>query len=305
MAYHDPVLLRESIQGLQIDPRGTYVDATFGGGGHAGEIIRHLQGGRLYAFDQDQDAGANVALYNEESFSFIPVNFRYMKKYLRLNGVNTVDGILADLGISSHQIDIPERGFSTRHDAELDMRMDRRTALTAKEIINTYHETALQQVLGAYGEVRNAKSLAVALVAARRLSPINTVAELKQVVKPFAPKYRENKYLAQVFQSLRIEVNDELKALEELLLQCEELLKVGGRLVVISYHSLEDRLVKNYMNKGNTSGMVTKDFYGNLLRPFKPMVKKPLIASAGEVAANPRSRSAKLRIAERLPWQRT
>ncbi len=304
MPYHEPVLLSESVAGLSINPQGIYVDATFGGGGHAQEILKHLSGGRLFGFDQDLDAQGNAESFDEESFSLIPVNFRYMKKYLRLNGVNNVDGILADLGISSHQIDIPERGFSTRYEAELDMRMDQRTALTARKIINSYDETALHRVLGKYGEVRNAKTLAAALVVARGQQPIDTIEQLKQVLKPLAPRNRENKYMAQVFQALRIEANDEMGALEDLLVQSELLIKEGGRLVVISYHSLEDRMVKNFINKGNTRGDEQKDFYGNLLRPFKPVVRKPIVASDQELASNPRARSAKLRIAERIAWQR-
>ena len=280
------------------------MDATFGGGGHSQAIFEKLSTGRLFGFDQDQDARQNLKFFDEKKFTFIPVNFRYMKKYLRLNGVNNVDGILADLGVSSHQIDSPQRGFSTRHQSELDMRMDQNTSLTAREIINAYDEAALQGILSKYGEVRNAKTAAAAIVAARRINPINTVSELKIVLKPLAPKNREHKYMAQVFQSLRIEVNDELGALEDLLSQSEQLINTGGRLVVISYHSLEDRLVKNYMNKGNFSGKDQKDFYGNLQRPFKPVNRKPIMASAQEVETNPRARSAKLRVAERLSWQR-
>ena len=304
MSYHEPVLLHQCIEGLEIDPGGIYVDATFGGGGHSREIFKRLSTGRLFGFDQDQDARRNLKFFDEKKFSFMPVNFRYMKKYLRLNGVNKVDGILADLGVSSHQIDSPQRGFSTRHQAELDMRMDQTTSLTAREIINSYDETALQGVLSKYGEVRNAKTAASAIVAARRLNPINTVSELKAILKPLAPKNRENKYMAQVFQSLRIEVNDELSALQELLEQSEQLINTGGRLVVVSYHSLEDRLVKNFINKGNFQGRDQKDFYGNIQRPFSAVNRKPITASAQEVAANPRARSAKLRIAERLSWQR-
>ena len=304
MSYHEPVLLHQCIEGLKLDPGGVYVDATFGGGGHSQAIFEKLSTGRLFGFDQDQDARQNLKFFDEKKFTFIPVNFRYMKKYLRLNGVNNVDGILADLGVSSHQIDSPQRGFSTRHQAELDMRMDQNTSLTAREIINAYDEAALQGILSKYGEVRNAKTAAAAMVAARRVNPINTVSELKTVLKPLAPKNREHKYMAQVFQSLRIEVNDELGALEDLLSQSEQLINTGGRLVVISYHSLEDRLVKNYMNKGNFSGKDQKDFYGNVQRPFRPVNRKPIMASAQEVEINPRARSAKLRVAERLSWQR-
>ena len=290
--------------GLDIKPSGVYVDATFGGGGHSKELMKYLAGGKLFGFDQDMDAAVNAECFKDEAFAFMPVNFRYMKKYLRLNGVNNVDGILADLGISSHQIDIPQRGFSTRHEATLDMRMDQRTALTARDVINTYDETALHKVLGKYGEVRNAKTLAAAIVAARAQHPIDSVSQLKQILTPLAPRKRENKYMAQVFQALRIEVNDEMGALETLLLQCEQLIAVGGRLVVISYHSLEDRMVKNFINKGNFQGKDEKDFYGNVQRPFKPINRKPLVATPQELETNPRARSAKLRIAERLSWQR-
>lgn len=304
MSYHDPVLLHESVEGLAINPQGVYVDATFGGGGHSRAILERLPQGKLFAFDQDSDAAANAAIFDKEEFTFIPANFRYMKKYLRLNGVNNVDGILADLGISSHQIDVPERGFSTRFQAQLDMRMDQQGNQTAGDIINTYDETALQRVLGTYGEVKNARTLAAAIVQARDQNPIKTVDQLKQVIKPLAPRHREYKYFAQVFQALRIEVNDELGALEDLLVQCEQLIKVGGRLVVISYHSLEDRLVKRYINKGNLKGELEKDFFGNVQRPFEPVNRKVITASEAEVDQNPRARSAKLRIGVRTTWQK-
>ncbi len=304
MDYHVPVLLEQCIEGLNINPEGTYVDATFGGGGHAKMIIQQLTSGRLIGFDQDSDAARNAEELDQKKFTFIGVNFRYMKKYLRLNGVNKVDGVLADLGISSYQIDTPNRGFSTRHNAELDMRMDRQTAQTARDIVNTYDEAALHRILGQYGELRNAKTLAAAIVAARVRQPINTVEDLKQIVKPLAPRNRENKYQAQVFQALRIEVNDELNALRELLLQCEQVIETEGRLVVMSYHSLEDRLVKNFINKGNFRGKVQQDFYGNPQRPFKPLLRKPMTPTDEEMKANSRARSAKLRIAERLSWQR-
>jgi 16S rRNA (cytosine1402-N4)-methyltransferase len=300
MNYHQPVLLEESIEGLNIDPDGIYVDSTFGGGGHSRAILKKLKSGKLFGFDQDKDAAANVEFIESPLFTFIPVNFRYMKKYLRLNGVNNVDGILADLGVSSHQIDTADRGFSTRYQADLDMRMDQTQELTAKTIINNYDEASLQRILGQYGEVRNARSLASTLVKARKISPINTVSQLKDTIRQLVPKRKENQYLAQVFQALRIEVNREMSALEALLEQSAELIKVGGRLVVISYHSLEDRMVKNFINKGVLEGEPNKDFYGNLLRPYRPIMKKPLTASDEEVENNPRSRSAKLRIAERV-----
>ncbi len=300
MGYHQSVLLSESIEGLEIDPDGIYVDATFGGGGHSKSILKKLKSGRLFGFDQDEDVLANLEFVENPLFTFVPVNFRYMQKYLRLNGVIYVDGVLADLGVSSHQIDTPVRGFSTRFDAELDMRMDQTTDLTAKKIINTYDATALQQIFGQYGEIRNAKTLAHAIVSARSHNPINTVFELKQSINHLVPKRYENKYLAQVFQALRIEVNQEMSALEALLQQSEDVIKVGGRLVVISYHSLEDRMVKNYTKTGKVKGAVEKDFFGNPLCPFKPVVKKPITASLLEQGSNSRSRSAKLRIAERI-----
>ncbi len=299
MDYHQPVLLDESIEGLAIDPDGIYVDATFGGGGHSKVILEKLKSGKLFGFDQDEDVLANSGFIKSSLFTFIPVNFRYMKKYLRLNGVNNVDGILADLGVSSHQIDTPTRGFSTRFDAELDMRMDQKTDLTAKNIINSYDEASLQELFGKYGEIRNAKTLASVIVKTRR-RPINTVLQFKESIGHLVPKRWQNKYFAQVFQALRIEVNQEINALEELLEQSEDLISVGGRLVVISYHSLEDRLVKNLINKGDVQGELRKDFFGNPLCPFKPVVKKPVTASSLELESNPRSRSAKLRIAERI-----
>ncbi|GJM27775.1 MAG: ribosomal RNA small subunit methyltransferase H [Cyclobacteriaceae bacterium] len=300
MGYHQPVLLEECIDGLVIQPGGTYIDATFGGGGHSNAILNKLTTGKLFAFDQDEDVNEIVNSIKDPRFAFIPVNFRYMKKYLRLNGVNKVNGILADLGVSSHQIDTPDRGFSTRFDAELDMRMDQGADLTAKIIINTYDEASLQKVLSQYGEVRNAKTLAATIVDSRKQSPINTIAQFKLVIKHLIPRSRENQYLAQVFQALRIEVNGEMEALEALLYQCRDLISIGGRLVVISYHSLEDRIVKNYINKGVVHGDPVKDFYGNLLRPFKPVVKKPITPGVAELQANTRSRSARLRIAERV-----
>ena len=300
MSYHQPVLLEESIKGLDIKLDGIYVDATFGGGGHSKEILKRLKNGKLFGFDQDSDAAEHAKLNKNPQFTFLSTNFRYMKKYLRLNGVNTVDGILADLGVSSHQIDTPSRGFSTRYDAELDMRMDQSSGVTAKSIINTYDETSLQRILGHYGEVRNAKTLASEIVKSRSQSPIHTISQFKESIKHLVPKRYENRYLAQVFQALRIEVNKELEALEALLEQSTDLIRVGGRLVIISYHSLEDRLVKNFINKGVMQGEAKKDFYGNLLRPFKPVVKKPVVPSALELAENPRSRSAKMRIAERV-----
>ncbi|WP_341295980.1 16S rRNA (cytosine(1402)-N(4))-methyltransferase RsmH [Catalinimonas locisalis] len=294
--YHKPVFLKESVDGLVWKSEGTYVDLTFGGGGHSAAILDRLQGGRLYAFDQDQDAAENA---EGLALTFIQANFRHLKRYLKLYGVSEVDGILADLGVSSHQFDVPDRGFSTRFEADLDMRMDQQAQRTAKEVVNNYHEKELHQLLGMYGEVKNARTLAQAIVAARTNKTIETVEDLKQVLNKFAPKGREAKYYAQVFQALRLEVNDEIKALEEMLEQSVDLLAPGGRLVVISYHSLEDRLVKNIINKGKLYGEVEKDFYGNPQLPLKAVNKKPLMPSQEEIRENNRARSAKLRIAEK------
>lgn len=295
--YHQPVLLKESIDGLVWNPAGIYVDLTFGGGGHSRAIRERLaEGGRLIAFDQDPEAAANTG---ETEVEFVAANFRFLKRYLKLYGAPRVHGILGDLGVSSHQFDQPERGFSTRFAGPLDMRMDTGGPLTAREVINEYSEARLHRLLGMYGEVRNARTLAQAIVAERVQQPITTVEDLKRVLARFSPKGREARYYAQVFQALRIEVNDELGALREMLEQCAEVLVPGGRLVLISYHSLEDRLVKNMMSKGSLTGEVTQDFYGNILRPFRPVTKKPVVPSAEEIAANNRARSAKLRVAER------
>lgn len=298
-SYHKPVMLQECIEALDIKEDGVYVDVTFGGGGHSRAILEQIGSGKLYSFDQDSDAKKNVEDINHPGFTFVAANFRFLKRYLKMHGITGVDGILADLGVSSYQIDEAERGFSTRFEGELDMRMDRNAGKSAKEVVNTYSEKDLHKVLGMYGEVRNAKTLAAAIVAARTNKPIVTSGELREVLARFAPRGKENKYYAQVFQALRIEVNDELKALEEMLVQAGEMLNVGGRLVVMSYHSLEDRMVKNFINKGNVQGDEEKDFYGTLLRPLKPLNKKPITASAEEIALNNRARSAKLRVAEK------
>ncbi|MFP4089840.1 MAG: 16S rRNA (cytosine(1402)-N(4))-methyltransferase RsmH [Cyclobacteriaceae bacterium] len=294
--YHKSVLLEESVDGLVHKPDGTYVDLTFGGGGHSAEILKRLKGGRLFAFDQDQDAAANA---EGMDLTFIQANFRYLRRYLKLHGLTQVDGLLADLGVSSHQFDVPERGFSTRFEADLDMRMDQQAERSAREVVNTYSEKQLHQILGMYGEVRNAKTLAQAMVAARTNQPLETVEELKEVLRKYAPRGKEAKYYAQVFQALRIEVNDEIKALEEMLEQSIEVLAPGGRLVILSYHSLEDRLVKNMINKGNLRGEVEKDFYGNPRLPLRPVTRKPVLPSEAEIRENSRARSAKLRIAEK------
>jgi 16S rRNA (cytosine1402-N4)-methyltransferase len=298
--YHIPVMLKECIEGLNIKPNGIYVDLTFGGGGHAKEILKKMTKGHLYAFDQDKDAVKNAEGLDSDSFTLIEGNFRYLKRYLKAYGVKKVDGILGDLGISSHQIDEGPRGFSTRFDAELDMRMDQSADLSARNVINSYSQDDLQRILGMYGEVRNAKTLATAIVAERINKEIVTVEDLKSILNRFAKRGRENKYYAQVFQAIRIEVNQELKALEELLEQSTELLNEGGRLVMMSYHSLEDRLVKNFIATGKTVGAVEKDFYGNVLKPFTAINRKPIEASAEEKALNNRARSAKLRVAEKI-----
>jgi len=294
--YHNPVMLQECIAGLKIKPDGIYVDVTFGGGGHSREILKHLgPKGRLLAFDQDADAQKNLP--KDDRLTFIDQNFRYLKNNCRLQGAIPADGILADLGVSSHQFDQPERGFSIRFDADLDMRMDQGSLLTAKQIVNTYTEEQLHRIFGIYGEIKNAKTLAQALVTQRLNKPIDTVDELKSAIAKLIPKGKENKYLAQVFQALRIEVNQELEALKEFLEQTVDVLKREGRLVVMSYHSLEDRLVKNFIAKGKFHGEVEKDFFGNQIKPLESIIRKAIVASDEEIKLNNRARSAKLRIA--------
>ncbi|GHB33420.1 16S rRNA (cytosine(1402)-N(4))-methyltransferase RsmH [Mongoliitalea lutea] len=295
--YHIPVMLTPCIEGLAIDPNGIYVDLTFGGGGHSKEILKNLDRGHLYGFDQDTDAEKNVP--NDSRFTFVQANFRDFKKYLKLYGVKQVDGILADLGISSHQIDEPSRGFSTRFDGALDMRMSSNLELTAGKVLNTYEEGQLHKIFGIYGEVKNAKTLAQAVVSRRAMKAFDTTADFKEFLQKFAPRGKEFKYFAQVFQALRIEVNDEMGALEEMLLQTVEVLKPEGRLVIMSYHSLEDRLVKNFINKGKFQGELEKDFYGNPIKPLDSVVRKAIVADAEEIARNNRARSAKLRIAKK------
>ncbi|SEO24563.1 16S rRNA (cytosine1402-N4)-methyltransferase [Mucilaginibacter gossypiicola] len=294
--YHVPVMLRECIDGLNIDPDGTYVDVTFGGGGHSREILKHLgPKGRLIAFDQDADAQRNII--DDERFVFVDQNFRYLKNFCRLHGAIPVNGILADLGVSSHQFDEADRGFSIRFDAELDMRMNQLGELTAKDVVNNYSVADLHRIFGIYGEIQNAKSLAETIATARLNTSIVTIADLKNVISARIPKGKENKYLAQVFQALRIEVNQELEALKDFLMQSAEVLAVGGRLVVMSYHSLEDRLVKNFIAKGKFSGEVEKDLYGNDNKPLDAVSRGAITASAEEITNNNRARSAKLRIA--------
>jgi len=295
--YHNPVMLKESLEGLNIQPNGVYIDVTFGGGGHSKAILEKLKEGILYAFDQDGDAEGQS--FQHPNLVFTRANFQYVEQYMKLLKTGPADGLLADLGISSHQIDEPGRGFSTRWDGPLDMRMNTLSGQTAADVVNTYSEAELHRILGMYGELRNARTLALAIVKARSKQKISTTEELKKVVNPLAPRGKEFKYQAQVFQALRIEVNQEMDALEKLLEQCTRILKPGGRLVVMSYHSLEDRLVKHFMQTGNTEGNLEKDLFGNILRPFEPVTRKPLEPSPEEVISNPRARSVKFRIAER------
>lgn len=296
--YHIPVLLHESVDGLSIKGNGTYVDVTFGGGGHSKEILRHLNSdGHLFSFDQDADAEKNII--PDSRFTFVRSNFRYLKNFLKYYQVEKVDGILADLGVSSHHFDEEERGFSFHANSALDMRMNTRAGKTAADIINTYDEEQLADVFYLYGELKNSRKLASALVKARVNRSIQTIPEFLEVIKPFFGKEREKKELAKVFQALRIEVNDEMEALKEMLQASIDVLIPGGRLVVITYHSLEDRLVKNIIKTGNFQGKAEKDFYGNLITPFSTINNKVITASDEEIANNPRSRSAKLRIAEK------
>ncbi len=300
MSYHTSIMLDECIEGLNIKENGIYVDLTFGGGGHSKAILEKLKGGHLYAFDQDEDAGKNAQDFDSSSFTFIQSNFRYLKKYLKFYGVTKVDGILADLGVSSHQINEATRGFSTRFEGPLDMRMGQGIDKTAEQVLNEYSEKELHRILGMYGEVKNAKTLAAEIVRQRINSPLRTINDFKNVLSKYASRGRENKYFAQAFQAVRIEVNEELRVLEEMLEQSEEVLNEGGRLAVMSFHSLEDRIVKNYVNKGKVHGDVEKDLFGNLIRPFQPINKKPLTAKEEELKSNNRARSAKLRVAEKL-----
>lgn len=298
-SYHVPVLLKECIEGLNIKPNGVYVDVTFGGGGHSKEILKNLgKDGVLIAFDQDPDAQRNKI--DDPRFLFVDQNFGFLKNNLRLLGYKQVDGILADLGVSSHQFNEPSRGFSTRFEADLDMRMDKQRPLTAAIVLNTYPEDKLHRIFGIYGEVKNAKSLARAISTARMDQPISTLADFKNAIANHIPKGKENKYMAQVFQALRIEVNAEIEVLENFLEQSAAVLKPGGRLVVMSYHSLEDRPVKSFIAKGKFRGEVEKDFFGNEQKPYQSITRKAIVASEEELAMNSRARSAKLRIGEKL-----
>ena len=295
--YHDPVMLNECIQGLNIDPEGVYADVTFGGGGHSRAILGQLTTGHLYAFDQDEDAARNVI--DDPRFTFIPQNFRYFKNFIQLYHGGKIDGIIADLGVSSHQFDTPEKGFSTRFDGRLDMRMSQENPLDAAAIVNTYDHATLTKILSLYGEVQQAHLIANDIIMVRDNAPIETTTQLRDAVQGRLPRGKENKVLAQIFQALRIEVNQELEALSAFLDQCPDVLKTGGRLVVMSYHSLEDRIVKNYTKTGNAEGKEEKDFFGNLLTPYKLITRKPIVPTDEEIARNSRARSAKLRIAER------
>ena len=298
MEYHRPVLLNETVDGLHIQPNGVYVDVTFGGGGHSREIIQRLgPEGKLIAFDQDTDALENAI--DDPRFLLINENFRFLKRFLRFYGYTQVDGVLGDFGVSSHQFDVAERGFSTRFDADLDMRMNINSDFSAYDVINTYEQQQLRDVLYNYGELRSAAGMARVIVEARQQAPIKTSEQLKKALGRFLPRHRENKILAQVFQAIRIEVNQELEALKEFLMQTAEVLKPGGRLSLISYHSLEDRLVKRFMRNGLFEGEPEKDVFGRVEVPFKP-VGKFIVPSEEEINENPRARSAKLRIAEKL-----
>lgn len=298
--YHNPVMLSECIEGLQLKPDGVYVDVTFGGGGHSRAILDRLDdSGHLYAFDQDEDAAANA--FDDPRFTFIPQNFRYFGNFIKLMHGGRVDGILADLGVSSHQFDTAEKGFSTRFDGKLDMRMSQSNSTTAADIVNGYSLEDITRILRTYGELNNAYSLANDIIMARGSGEISTTQQLVQAVSQHLPKGKENKVLAQIFQALRIEVNQELEVLGDFMSQCPDVLKPGGRLVVMSYHSLEDRIIKNFMKTGNAEGNAEKDFFGNPLTPYNIITRKPITPSDDEIANNNRARSAKLRIAERKP----
>ncbi len=297
--YHIPVLLYESIQGMNLHPGGIYVDVTFGGGGHSKEILRNMgEGSRLFSFDQDADAEKNII--NDGRFTFVRSNFRYLHNFLRYYGVPEVDAILADLGVSSHHFDDSERGFSFRFDGKLDMRMNKRAGMTASDIVNTYEEDRLADLFFLYGELKNSRKLAAALVKARAGKNIATINDFLEIVRPLFGKEREKKELAKAFQALRIEVNQEMEALKEMLYAATDALKPGGRLAVITYHSLEDRMVKNIMKTGNVEGKAEQDFFGNRKTPFRLVNNKVITPSEEETGRNPRSRSAKLRIAEKL-----
>ena len=296
--YHVPVLLEESIDGLNLKKGGIYVDVTFGGGGHSKEILRRMDKScKLYSFDQDDDAERNIV--HDERFTFVRSNFRYLKNFLKYYGVEEVDGILADLGVSSHHFDDSERGFSFRFDGKLDMRMNKRAGMTAADILNNYDEEELADIFYLYGELKNSRKLASVIVKRRSVKPFDTIGDFLETVKPLYGKEREKKEMAKVFQALRIEVNQEMEALKEMLYSATEMLKPGGRLSVITYHSLEDRMVKNIMKTGNIEGKMEQDFFGNVKTPYKTINNKVIVPDDDEIETNPRSRSAKLRIAEK------
>ena len=297
MEYHNPVLLNECIEGLNIKPTGIYVDVTFGGGGHSKLILKNLKGGKLFAFDQDESAYKNSL--DGDSFQLINSNFRYLKNFLRMEGVLKIDGLLADLGVSSHQFDISERGFSIRFDGELDMRMNTNSDLTARSVINEYETQDLANILYKYGELRNSRAIAREIVIARENKEIITTNQLIDVVNHMVPAKKRNQFLARIFQAIRIEVNDEINALQEMLIDAVDMLNQGGRLVVLSYHSLEDRIVKNLIKKGNIEGRLEKDFFGNPIKQLEDLTRKAIQASKKEILDNTRSRSARLRIAEK------
>ena len=298
MIYHNPVLVKECIYGLNIDSSGVYVDATFGGGGHSKAIISKLNGGRLFAFDQDKSV--NTHILDQPGFKLINANFRYIKNFLRMEGVKKIDGLFADLGVSSHQFDVAERGFSIRLDGELDMRMNKQSNLSAHDVVNDYSEKQLSDIFFKYGDLKNSRRIANKIVIARKESVINTTKELTSILSDLIPEKTRNQFLARVFQSIRIEVNDEIKALKEMLLSAVDLLNPNGRLVILSYHSLEDRLVKNLVKKGNFEGIDCKDFFGNPINKLREINRRVIVASKGEIKKNSRARSAKLRIAEKI-----
>ena len=302
MTYHSPVLLQECIEGLNINPEGIYVDVTFGGGGHSKEILNHLTTGKLYSFDRDVDVLEN--LIEDNNFKLIQTNYKNIKRFLRLEGIKKVDGILADLGVSSHQFDVPERGFSFRFDADLDMRMNVSSELTAKTVLNDYSEEDLSNVFFNYGEIRQSRRVANLIVKHREEQEIKTTSDLVSILDGLVPEKRRNQFLSQVFQSIRIEVNDEIESLKIMLEDSVSLLNEGGRFVVMSYHSLEDRLVKNLFKRGGFSGEVEKDFFGNILKDLKEINRKVIVSSLTEQKENNRSRSVKLRIAEKVNIER-
>ncbi len=299
--YHVPVLLKESVDGLNIEEGGVFVDVTFGGGGHSREVYSRLdEKGHLYSFDQDADAEKNAEGFDEGKFTFVRSNFRFLKNFLKYYGVEQIDGLLADLGVSSHHFDDSERGFSFRFEGKLDMRMNQRAGNTAADVVNGYDEKQLADIFYLYGELKQSRKIAAAIVKARAQKKIETIGDFMEVVKPFFKSEREKKEMAKVFQALRIEVNHEMDALREMLNAATEMLRPGGRLVVITYHSLEDRIVKNLMKTGNVEGKEDKDFFGRVKTPFRLVNRQVIVPSEEEMAVNPRSRSAKLRIAEKI-----